>query len=131
MDLYIRHPEIVRQFIYSFKETNKNLLEQSNQHRFSLSSTCTTDTHTLHEAANNFLTKYTPKRYYITEDDHGYLTPKEMQIISLCIQNMTAKEIARELSISPRTVEEYIEIVRRKFNLISKSALIDFFKKTL
>ena len=40
---------------------------------------------------------------------------------------MTYKEIAREMDLSPRTVEYYMEAIRKKTNLNTKSQLVSLF----
>lgn len=53
------------------------------------------------------------------------LTPREMDIARLLVRGKTAKEIAMVLYISPRTVEHYIENIKSKFNVVTKSELIE------
>lgn len=55
----------------------------------------------------------------------GSMTGRERDVASLLIQNKTAKEIGRELNISPRTVEVYRTRLLRKFDVASTSILIE------
>lgn len=52
------------------------------------------------------------------------LTPREKECLELTVKSYTAKQIAKKLSISPRTVEEYINQIKLKFNVSSKQELI-------
>ncbi len=53
------------------------------------------------------------------------LTPRERDIATLLIQNLTAKEIGRALSISHRTVELHKSRLLRKFEAMDTRALVD------
>jgi DNA-binding CsgD family transcriptional regulator len=52
------------------------------------------------------------------------LTIRESQCIYLMLLGNTTKETARELTISPRTVEVYITNVKHKLHCCSKSQII-------
>lgn len=52
------------------------------------------------------------------------LTPREQQIMTLVVSDKSNKEIARELKISPRTIEHHREHVMRKMEVSSFHDLI-------
>ncbi len=52
------------------------------------------------------------------------LTPREKECLEYSAKGFTAKQIAQKLHISPRTVEEYINQLKFKFNVTSKQELI-------
>lgn len=52
------------------------------------------------------------------------LSIRQQQCASFLLQGMTAKEIARELNLSKRTIEHYIENLRKKLSCRNKSQLI-------
>jgi len=52
------------------------------------------------------------------------LTPREQQIMTLVVSDKSNKEIARELKISPRTIEHHREHVMRKMGVSSFHDLI-------
>ncbi|RAP35493.1 hypothetical protein B1207_12405 [Legionella quinlivanii] len=52
------------------------------------------------------------------------LTPREQECLEYTVKGFTAKEIARVLSISPRTVEEYINQVKIKLGVSTKREMI-------
>ena len=69
-----------------------------------------------------------PKRYYI-EESHPiysgiYLTQRELEISALLIRGQRYKTIAERLSLSPRSVEFYVQNIRLKFHSPNKKALI-------
>lgn len=53
------------------------------------------------------------------------LTHRETECLFLLIRGKTAKEIGKFLTISPRTVEVYVENIKRKMCVNSRSDLID------
>lgn len=55
---------------------------------------------------------------------NSYLTKREHECIKLLSKNFTNKQIARELSLSDRTVESYFNRIRQRFDLHSKLELI-------
>lgn len=52
------------------------------------------------------------------------LTPREKQCLEYTVKGFTAKEIAKKLSISPRTVEEYLNQVKLKLDVSTKQLMI-------
>lgn len=51
-------------------------------------------------------------------------TRREKECIQYLLYGMTAKEIAKELKLSPRTVETYLENIKTKIDCFSKTQLI-------
>jgi DNA-binding CsgD family transcriptional regulator len=67
------------------------------------------------QAANNILG---------TEIEKVYLTKREMESLRLYVQGKTAKEIGTILSLSCRTIENYIQNIKNKMNVSTKADLI-------
>ncbi len=57
------------------------------------------------------------------------LSEQQYKCLYFLSHGMTYKEIAIEMNISPRTVECYINLIRRKSNIQAKSRLVSFFLK--
>lgn len=55
------------------------------------------------------------------------LSERQNECLNLLAYGMTIKEIAREMQLSPRTVEHYLEVVKAKLNCDSRSDLIRMF----
>jgi DNA-binding CsgD family transcriptional regulator len=55
-----------------------------------------------------------------------HLSPREREIIMLTVEGLTARQIARRLVLSPRTVEHYIQGVRDRFELPNRATLVVF-----
>jgi len=52
------------------------------------------------------------------------LTKKELEFLKLCCSELTYKEIADQMFVSPRTVDNYREALFLKLNLKSRSGLV-------
>lgn len=70
-----------------------------------------------------------------SKTDSIYLSKRELECLRLTVMGKPAKQVAFNLGLSPRTVEEYLDNIKRKMNVSSKSALIEqgiayFFKRT-
>ncbi len=81
------------------------------------------------ENFNNFLENTS----IIIEGEEGpvSLTKRQRQCLEKLCYGKTAKEIARDLDISARTVEEHLDIVKQKGGFSTKSELICQFYKAL
>ncbi|MGQ3887652.1 LuxR C-terminal-related transcriptional regulator [Legionella sp. CNM-1927-20] len=55
---------------------------------------------------------------------NALLTPREQECLEYTVKGFTAKQIAKKLSISPRTVEEYINQVKLKLDTCTKREMI-------
>ena len=60
------------------------------------------------------------------KDDGGEpaLTPREQEILELVAKGLSAKEIAGEIGIAPRTVEGHIDSVRLKVRARNKAHMV-------
>ena len=70
---------------------------------------------------NHLLKNYRLDHY----DKNLKLTQRETECLFLLIRGKSAKEIARFLKISPRTVEVYIENIKLKMKISSRSQIVD------
>ena len=52
------------------------------------------------------------------------LTPREQEILELVAKGLSAKEIAGEIGIAPRTVEGHIDTVRLKVRARNKAHMV-------
>lgn len=53
------------------------------------------------------------------------LTNREKECLSLTIRGKSSKQVTYELSISSRTVEEYLNNIKKKLGVFSKAELIE------
>lgn len=54
------------------------------------------------------------------------MTPREREVLTFVAKGLTSKEIARHLSIDPRTVDVHRANIRQRFGLESSAALLRF-----
>ena len=59
------------------------------------------------------------------------LTEKQRAVLDLLVQHQTSKEIARNLGISPYTVDQRIAAARRKFGVGSRGTLAAAYQESL
>lgn len=55
------------------------------------------------------------------------LPPQQSKCLSYLSMGMTYKEIGEEMTLSPRTVEYYVNILKKKTGAKKRSALMYFF----
>jgi len=61
-----------------------------------------------------------------------FFTRREREILNLIAEGYKDKEIADDLDVSVRTVEKFLDNLMRKWNLRSRSSVIDYaFEKRL
>jgi DNA-binding NarL/FixJ family response regulator len=75
------------------------------------------------------LFRYTKINHFNYEDDSAYITQKKAEGLVLLCKGRTVKAAAR-LKLSPRTIEDYINNIKARLNLYSKSQLIEFFENS-
>ncbi|NOW46441.1 DNA-binding CsgD family transcriptional regulator [Novosphingobium sp. SG751A] len=61
-----------------------------------------------------------------TESRPDPLTNREYEILRCVILGMSAKEIAKQLTIAPRTVERHIDHIRLKTRTRNRSHMVAF-----
>jgi DNA-binding CsgD family transcriptional regulator len=70
--------------------------------------------------------KHKKKYYLMTKQGVYNFSKRQFQCLQCATDGLTAKETARLLHLSPRTVENYIEIARIKLNCKNKTQLAAF-----
>lgn len=74
----------------------------------------------------NLLEDVTARRFYLDSDSDTYLTRKEALSAFLLTQSMSSSQIAAQMGISKRTVEDHIENIKLKAGISNKFDLIQF-----
>jgi len=60
------------------------------------------------------------------EQEAAALTDRELQVLRLTARGLSAKEIAKELQIAPRTVERHIDHIRLKTRTRNRSHMVAY-----
>lgn len=61
--------------------------------------------------------------------DAAMLSPKQREVLDLLLQHKTAKEMARDLGISPHTVEQRLRTAREKLGVTRRSELVAAYRR--
>lgn len=128
---YVNHLDIFLRFMLYFKESLSDLIDQPNN-SILLPSNLSVPSIILHnnsdDAFANFLKRTQIKNYPILgESGNAQMTRREAEVMFYLSKGKSAKEIAAQLSISPRTVETYIENMKLKLCCNTRSKAIDLF----
>ena len=70
----------------------------------------------------------TLREYFMTQPKSIYtrdLSRRELQCLQISVRGRSARQVATELGISQRTVEEYLNNVKKKLGVTSKSEMIN------
>lgn len=72
-----------------------------------------------------------PGKWYTFGEQQLQLSKRQADCMNYALLGKTAKEIARALNLSPRTVEEHLTILKQKLGCSNKMQLISLFAKVL
>lgn len=66
--------------------------------------------------------------YDLLKNEHSAnnISGKELEFLSYCCTDLTYKEIAERINVSPRTIDDYRDSVFKKLNIKSRTALAIF-----
>lgn len=141
-NFYIRNLDLFNRFIQYFQDRGSYLIKQAEANKIFLPERQIVNSNRFKniEISSDIRTTFYKKteigKFYLLDvSDDLYLTPKQAEIAVYLVIGATAKQSARHLGISHRTVETYIEEIKQKIfkflgvNL-SKSELAEFLIKT-
>lgn len=144
LDLYINNLELLIKFntyfydkitkIVNFKD-KKNLAMQENQIPFFMEANSKVETpnSALQSVdVESFSQKIGPSYYYISDEySHIRLTKRELECLHYLSHGRTAKEIGKITKLSFRTIEDYINNLKLKTGVNTRSQLIDIYLDNL
>ena len=118
-----RYPDGDLQIHFS---TKKMLLDKDNEVMGTIFTCITLNSSLLNFLYHNLVVDTGPGFYTIGGHFKQYnLKPKESKCLFYLIRGYTAKEIAKKIYISPKTVEYHIEQLKNKLSASNKSELIE------
>lgn len=121
-NVYLQNKRIFNQFIFYFKEQKKNLLDKALNEKIILP--LPNGKIIYKKTKNDDVESLLPvKKFILDEKSKLSLTKTEKEMVLFYSQGQTAKSIANQLSISPRTVEHRVETIKQKLNCNKSSQL--------
>lgn len=123
VDTYLNHLNDLMSFIRQFEVNQKALIEKVNTAKIPVPK----------PQIDKNLSKllYTQpsdvNRSVVFQNQQGYVTPQEYLCLQYLAKGGTAKEIARQMGLSHRTVESYLQRIKTRFGCHFKSDLIQLF----
>lgn len=111
---YLNQPQLLEKYYTDFKEKLLNITSWDVLHQFSLP---------------------TVNSNIFSEPHHDmqktFLTTREKECLQFISKGYTNKEIARQLSLSPRTIEWYVENIKTKVGVYKRTDLIKTFSHVI
>lgn len=141
-NFYTRNIDLFKRFMLYFNDRASSLISEASKNKIYLPEKQIISPEKIkrHQLADSdreeFYQKTDIDRFYLlSESDDLYLTKKQAQCVAYFIEGATAKQCAKAMNISHRTVEGYLNDIKEKvFELMglsfTKEELINFLKKT-
>ena len=135
-NFYACNLNLFHRFIHYFTDKAQHIIKKAEKNRVYLPIPQTINTDRVNniiiseKLREEFLKNTYVSRYYLlNESDELYLTPKQADYASLFIKGFTAKQIARHMDVSFRTVEGHIQDIKVKIQeslneILTKEELI-------
>lgn len=136
VDFYFNNFDILKLFILYFKDKAQKLMNKAHANKIVLPWLHNNDVKkNFHQdeikkrnQKEEFLKRITPKRFFLGgRYSHIFLTLKQLQCLILLATNHTAKQAAKRLNVSPRTIEYHINIMKAKLECDNLNNLIQIF----
>ena len=132
VNFYLNNIDLLKRFILYFKDRANLIIKQANENRIILPNHFEqhvtpdeSEIYMLEKFKKEFLKETAIKNFALTGELEGeVLTNKQLNCITYLIEGKTAKEIAKVIGISYRTVEGHIIKLKTRFNCQTKTELI-------
>jgi len=121
---YLNNVPFLKQFIMHFKHQFENILQPN--HAKLIYSTLPLKNQKANINANNstFVKCYLPPIKKLFLDNEQHLTVRELAISKLLLSGLPIQSIAKQLLLSPRTIEIYLNTLKNKTDTYTKAQLI-------
>jgi LuxR family quorum-sensing system transcriptional regulator SolR len=130
VNFYLNNITSLKAFMIYFKEKGSKLLDNAEKNKLQIvnPSSLLQEENTIEMLDLNheeFIKQLDSNRFNLKDNFNNVaLTKRESECLALAMRGQSAKYIARYLGISHRTVEQYIERLKTKFNATSKFDLL-------
>lgn len=134
-EFFLNHVKKLERFCVYFRETGSELINYVNHSKvlfdYDAEPKLFTELARYNEITDDkFYKSIEPKKIRVQgKVGEKTITKREFECLLWCIKDKTAKQIARILSLSPRTVEEYLGNLKNKLGCRSKYELIEIASK--
>jgi DNA-binding CsgD family transcriptional regulator len=135
LNFYINNTKLLEKFISYFNEAAYPLIQLGEKNKIKIDNFIDLNEEIVSAKPedikfNELLEAIKLKRYHLTTPKGIVkITRRELECLKLTAQRFSAKESAKMLNLSPRTVEDYLENLKTKFGYTSKFDLIDLANK--
>ena len=131
-NFFVNNMQILEQFSHYFRFTSQRLFEDITDNMLIDVNLSLNQNNNItikqNDAISNFYDQTDIKKYVIRlNGDTIFLTKREKECLGLMSKNQTTKEAARNLGISPRTVEYYLNQIKLKTGCICTSQLTEIY----
>ena len=115
IEVYINNIKFLKRFAVSFKDKGKGLISPVNKMKLIVPDLPPQwgSLQPSRETQHKFLIDTTVKRFHISSKN--FLSFREAQALYYRLSGNSAKDIAKEMSVSPRTIETHLNKVKLKF----------------
>ncbi len=118
-NFYLNNMNMLEKFKSYFKDKAESLIQKTDNNRLIIPNTMQSN------LSRAKLISTPPDRLINQHKPLLTLSKREMEVTQWLARGRTLKEIAKVLQLSPRTVEQYLNSVKRKTGLERKSQIID------
>lgn len=133
IDFYLNNMDLLKNYALYFQDHAKDLIKKAEQEKIIIPKGLTEDYNGAFQRIktiqdqNDFLQDFLTKRspMFNVQGQPVTITRREMDCLRFLVQGFTAKMIARQLSLSQRTVESYFEKIKIKLNCNSRAQLVE------
>lgn len=131
INFYLNQKEMLLSFVHFYKAKAHTLIRQADRSRIMLPLRNIPVEDYEKTRYESFLSRISDHRFYLEELSGVHLSEREMQCLKAYIHGYSAKQIARNLALSPRTIEFYLANVKAKLGLRTKASLMQRFANGL
>lgn len=111
----VNNMDVLQRFMAYFRVSAKDIIDGSKPIDIQFAESISPSYESDLKALDDFMKLISTNKYLITKgSDEFYLTVREMECLLLRNQGLTAKETARRLNVSYRTVETYLNNIKIK-----------------
>lgn len=117
-ETFMSNHDVLQHFRFYFLEKAYHLIRQTK-----ILDETPFDNETVFQNNKDALEAMKTQKFFIDTDASIYLTKREAHCAHLITRNFNAREISEQMKISQRTVEEYIQNIKLKSQILNKSKL--------